>query len=256
MNNAISIFQYNGNGISFDKRGANTMVNATEMAQAFGKRPAKWLELPSTKEFLNQLLAIRKSDRLVETINGVGTWMHEDVALEFARWLSPAFAIWCNDRIKELLLNGQVSLFQQAIAVPQTYSEALRLAADQAERIEQQKRLIEEQKPRVLFSQAVETSKQSILIGELAKLICQNGYEIGQNRLFKWMRDNDYLCKSGERYNQPTQRAIELGVFEIKKTNITKPSGEVMIQSTTKVTGRGQIFFVNKFLYNSQNKSK
>ena len=92
------------------------MVNATEMAKPFGKRPAKWLELPSTKEFLATLVTIRKSDsEFVKTINGgttekgKGTWMHEDVALEFARWLSPAFAIWCNDRIKELLMKGTVS---------------------------------------------------------------------------------------------------------------------------------------------------
>ena len=75
----------------------------------FGKRPAKWLELPSTKEFLNALRAIRKSDRLIVTINGIGTWMHEDVALEFARWLSPEFAIWCNDRIKELIKYGFIA---------------------------------------------------------------------------------------------------------------------------------------------------
>ena len=93
------------------------MINATEMAKPFGKRPGKWLELPSTKEFLRTLSTIRKSDsEFVKTINGgttekgKGTWMHEDVALEFARWLSPAFAIWCNDRIKELLLNGTVSV--------------------------------------------------------------------------------------------------------------------------------------------------
>ena len=87
------------------------MVNATEMAKPFGKRPAKWLELPSTKEFLMTLQTIRKSDSFIRTVEGKkgGTWMHEDVALEFARWLSPAFAIWCNDRIKELLMKGTVS---------------------------------------------------------------------------------------------------------------------------------------------------
>jgi hypothetical protein len=81
------------------------MVNATEMAKPFDKRPAKWLELPSTTEFLSQLQTIRKSDSLIQTLEGRGggTWMHEDVAIEFARWLSLAFAIWCNDRIKELL---------------------------------------------------------------------------------------------------------------------------------------------------------
>lgn len=96
---------YNGTPISFNSD-KGVMVNATEMAKAFGKRPSKWLELPSTQEFLSELGAIRKSDRLVSTINGVGTWFHEDVALEFARWLSPTFSIWCNDRIKELLQHG------------------------------------------------------------------------------------------------------------------------------------------------------
>lgn len=88
------------------------MVNATEMAKPFGKRPAKWLELPSAKEFLCTLQTIRKSDSLIQTIEGKsgGTWMHEDVALEFARWLSPAFAIWCNDRIKELLTTGSTAI--------------------------------------------------------------------------------------------------------------------------------------------------
>jgi hypothetical protein len=107
---AVKIFKYNETPVTF-KLGDTTMVNATEMAKPFGKRPAKWLELPSTKEFLSTLTTIRFSDseKYVLTINGgttengKGTWFHEDVALEFARWLSPAFAIWCNDRIKELL---------------------------------------------------------------------------------------------------------------------------------------------------------
>lgn len=139
-----------------------------------------------------------------------------------------------------------------APAIPQTFAEALRLAASQAEQIEQQQKQIEADKPRVLFSQAVETAKQSVLIGELAKIICQNGVVTGERRLFKWMRDNGYLCQLGERYNQPTQKAMELGLFEIKKTTIHKPNGEVMISNTTKVTGKGQVYFVNRFLHNNQ----
>ena len=89
-------------------KGNGVMINATEMAKPFGKRPAKWLELPSTKEFLSVLQTVRFSDSLIQTIEGKngGTWMHEDVALEFARWLSPKIAIWCNERIKELLRHG------------------------------------------------------------------------------------------------------------------------------------------------------
>ena len=110
-NNALSVFAYQGNNITF-RQGDTMMVNATEMAKPFGKRPAKWLELPSTQEFLTTLQNIRKSDILIRTERGVNgcTWLHEDVALEFARWISPAFSIWCNDRIKELLLSGRAAL--------------------------------------------------------------------------------------------------------------------------------------------------
>lgn len=103
--------------------------------------------------------------------------------------------------------------------------------------------------PGATFAKAVETSEHSILIGELARIIKQNGVEIGQNRLFQWLRDNGFLCKKGEWYNQPTQRAMEMGLFEIKKTVITKPSGDSLVTTTTKVTGKGQIYFVNRFLY-------
>lgn len=132
--------------------------------------------------------------------------------------------------------------------VPTSFREALLLAASQQEEIERQRRRIEEDAPRVLFSQAVETSGRSILIGELAKLICQNGVDIGERRLFQWMRDNEYLCERGERYNQPTQKAMEMKLFEIKKTVINKPNGDLFVSNTTKVTGRGQVYFVNKFV--------
>ena len=137
-------------------------------------------------------------------------------------------------------------------AIPQTFAEALRLAASQAEQIEKQQKQIEAERPRVLFSQAVETAKQSVLIGELAKIICQNGVQTGEKRLFAWMRENGYLCQYGERYNQPTQKAMEMGLFEMKKTTIQKANGETLVSTTTKVTGKGQIYFVNKFLYNNQ----
>jgi len=103
-------------------------------------------------------------------------------------------------------------------------------------------------KPKALFADAVSASNESILIGQLAKLIRQNGYEIGQNRLFEWMRENEYLIKKGERYNQPTQKSMDLGLFEVKERTITNPDGSTRITLTTKVTGKGQVYFINKFL--------
>ena len=107
---------------------------------------------------------------------------------------------------------------------------------------------IAEDAPRVLFSKAVETAKRSCLIAELAKILQQNGVSIGQNRLFRWMRENGYLCSKGQYYNQPTQKAMQLGLFEIKKTTINKPDGSVLVSTTTKCSGKGQVYFVNKFL--------
>lgn len=144
-----------------------------------------------------------------------------------------------------------VAQVQNTPAIPQTLSEALRLAADQAEQIEQQQKQIEAQAPRVLFSQAVETAKESVLVGELAKIICQNGVVTGEKRLFQWMRDNHYLCAYGERYNEPTQKALEMGLFEMRKITINV-GDTTKVRTTTKVTGKGQIYFVNKFLYINQ----
>ncbi len=113
------------------------------------------------------------------------------------------------------------------------------------QKLQQKDFQIEQNKPKVLFADAVETSKTSILIGELAKIICQNGVNIGQRRLFSWMKENGYLMKAT---NLPTQRYIEQGLFEIKESTIQTPDGSVRITKTTKVTGKGQIYFVDKFL--------
>lgn len=113
--------------------------------------------------------------------------------------------------------------------------------------VEQLKLENQQMKPKAIFADAVSTSEQSILVGQLAKLIKQNGYDIGQNRLFDWMREHDYLIKSGQRRNQPTQKAMDLGLFEVKERAINNPDGSVRITLTTKVTGKGQIYFVNKF---------
>ena len=104
-------------------------------------------------------------------------------------------------------------------------------------------------RPTEVFADAVATSHTSILIGDLAKLLKQNGVDIGQKRLFNWMRDNGYLIKrKGSDWNMPTQRSMELGLFEVKESTVNNPDGSVRINKTTKVTGKGQQYFINKFL--------
>ena len=257
MNTPI-VYDYKGSKISF-ANGKNVMVNATEMAKSFDKRPVDWLQNQSTIAFLNELSKVRKSTladlvQVTKGGNNPGTWMHEDVALEFARWLSPAFAIWCNDRIKELLKYGMTAtqptldemvnnpdlVIRMATQLKQEREEKARLEADN-------KRIIEETAPAVTFTQAVSGSASSCLIGELAKLIDQNGYPMGEKRLFKWLRENGYLGTKGERYNIPNQRYIEQGLFELKKGTRSGNNGVMYTTITPKVTGKGQIYFVNKF---------
>lgn len=114
--------------------------------------------------------------------------------------------------------------------------------------IEQQTKQIEIDKPKAIFADAVATSKQSILIGELAKILKQNGFDTGEKRLFEWLRKHKYLIsRKGTDYNMPTQKSMDLGLFEIKETAVTHSDGHVTVSKTTKVTGKGQIYFVNKF---------
>lgn len=115
---------------------------------------------------------------------------------------------------------------------------ATNLKEEKQKRIEAESK-IQQDAPKVLFADAVSTSQRSCLIAELAKILQQNGVNIGQNRLFSWMRDNGYLCQKGDYYNQPTQKSMKLGLFELKKTSITKPDGSVLVTTTTKVTGKG-----------------
>ena len=252
------VFAYDGNNVTFARKDGVTMVNATQMAKRFGdsKRPKNWLGLKSTGEFMAVLSEGRNlpsSDFVRVTYGNNGsTWMHEDVALEFARWLSPAFAIWCNDRIKELLTTGSTSIQKN---LPQNYVEALRELANQVERNEQlalenkqKEQKIVEQKPKVAFADAILSSPDSILINELAKILCQNGYKTSEVRLFEQLRKEGYLCKVGSDYNLPTQKYLEMGLFEVVKGTRSAKDGVLHQTRTTKVTPRGVQYFVNKFV--------
>ena len=124
---------------------------------------------------------------------------------------------------------------------------------DERARRREAERAIEAQKPKVLFADSVAASHSTILVGELAKILKGNGVDIGQNRLFQWMRDNGYLIsRKGTDFNMPTQKAMELGLFFIKETNVQHSDGHITVNKTPKVTGRRQSYFVNKFLANAK----
>lgn len=138
--------------------------------------------------------------------------------------------------------NTPEQIFARALKMADKTIESLK--SDNAALLADNRRM----KPKEVFADAVATSKTSILVGELAKILKQNGADIGQNKLFAWMREKGYLIKrKGSDYNMPTQKSMEMGLFEIKETSITKPDGSTHISKTTKVTGKGQIYFTNKF---------
>lgn len=125
-------------------------------------------------------------------------------------------------------------------------ARALQIAGDKLKKLESK---VEADAPKVLFADAVSASKTSILVGELAKLLKQNGVDIGQHRLFRWMRENGYLIRrNGTDFNMPTQKSMDLGLFTVKETAITHSDGTVTVSKTTKVTGKGQQYFIQKFL--------
>lgn len=159
-------------------------------------------------------------------------------AKAFKRWIT-------HEVIPSIRKSGGYIAGQSTMSDADLMAKALLVAQRQ---IEQRDAQITEMQPKALFADAVSASKSSILIGELAKMLRQNGVDIGQNRLFEYLRENGYLCKSGAMYNCPTQRAMDMGLFEIKETAIQHADGHVTINRTPKVTGKGQVYFVNKLL--------
>ena len=159
-------------------------------------------------------------------------------AKEFKRWIT-------HDVIPQIRKTGQY-----VADIPKTLPDALRAYANEVEEHNKAKALIEEQKPKVLFADSVAASHTSILVGDLAKLLHQNGVkDMGQKRLFNWLRENGYLIKrKGSDYNSPTQKAMEMELFQIKETVVSHADGHTSVNKTTKVTGKGQQYFINKFL--------
>lgn len=164
-----------------------------------------------------------------------------------------------NDEARAILVNRWEELEAKEIfnihSAPKDMilAKAFEILQGNVKALEEQNKIletvIEEQQPQVLFAKSVSASKTTILIGELAKIIKQNGVDMGQNRLFDWLRNKGFLIsRKGTDYNMPTQKSMDLGLFEIKETNVIHSDGHISINKTPKVTGKGQQYFINKFL--------
>lgn len=240
---------YEGNNVSFAK-GDNLMVNATEMAKPFGKLAKDWLKTTSAQEFLASLSAVRKiilTDLVVVKQGGdpktQGTWMHEDVALEFARWLSPKFAIWCNDQIKELLTTG-------VVALPQDYVSALRALADteekrqlaqqRADKAEKQLTVlaseIETMRPKVSYFDTILNSKGTVTITQIAQ---DYGYSAKSfNSTLASLRIQHKVGGQWILYAP----YLTQGYVHSKPVTITHNSGRVETKLNTEWTQKGRLF--------------
>ena len=157
-----------------------------------------------------------------------------------------AFQRWVTHEVLPAVRRDGAYVYSNGTEDDATLMARALLAAQRT--IERNQRELEELRPKALFADAVAASDGTCLIGELAKMMRQNGVNIGQNRLFEWMRENGYLGKSGSNRNVPTQRAMEMGLFRIKETAVTHSDGHVTINRTAKVMPKGQIYFMNKFL--------
>ncbi len=218
------ILGYKNPGVAISKNVPDKFKGVTEMETPGGKQ---------------KLTAISEAGLYKLTFRS-----HAQFAEEFTDWVA-------SEVLPAIRKHG-------AYMTPQTIEKALlnpdmiiNLATQLKEEQEHRKKLQQENeamKPKAVFADAVSTSSSAILVGQLAKILKQNGVDIGQNRLFAWLREHGYLGKRGSNKNVPTQRAVAMGLFKTKETAVTRGDGHITIQITTKVTGKGQQYFINKFL--------
>ena len=228
---------------------------------------------------MNELLKIKVNDNQEQTVSGRALHMFLDIETPYTMWFERMLQYgFCNgkdfltkmleshggrpstdhiiklDMAKELCMLARNEKGKQArqyfLEVEREWNSPEKVMARALKLADlkiKQTKALEAAKPKCIFADAVATAKTSILIGDLAKLIKQNGYDIGQKRLFAWLRENGYLIKNGSSKNSPTQRAMDMTLFEIKETTVVLPNESTKITKTTKVTGKGQIYFVNLF---------
>ena len=206
-----------------------------------GTQYTKWFDRMSEYGFYENVDYQAISQKRLTAQGNETTYIDHEITLDMAKEIA---MIQRNDKGKEVR-QYFLELERRWNSPEAVMNRALEYSRKQVKALMEENK---ELKPKALFADAVSASNESILIGQLAKLIRQNGYEIGQNRLFGYLRENGYLIKKGERYNQPTQKSMDLGLFEVKERTITNPDGSTRITLTTKVTGKGQVYFINKFL--------
>lgn len=223
---------------------AKDICNALGLANT--TEALRGLDDDEVSNFINSEVA-QNGGRAPRIINEPGFYK---LVLKSRKPEAKAFQRWVTHEVlPSIRKNGGYIAAAPDESPEQIMARAVLLAQDT---IERQKAQIEELKPKALFADAVAASDGTCLVGELAKMMRQNGVQIGQNRLFEKLRQDGYLGKTGSNYNVPTQRAMEMGLFRIKETSITHSDGHITVQRTAKVTGKGQQYFINRFIKAAQ----
>lgn len=245
--NEIQTFDFDGSGIRTLTIGDEPYFVGKDVAQVLGySNPRDAIAKHVDAEDRNTV-AIRdgKGNPNQTVINESGLYSlilgsKLPEAKRFKRWVT-------SEVLPSLRRNGMYAM-DELLDNPDLAINALQKLKEEREARRQLELQNAQMKPKALFAEAVETSSTSILIGDMAKLLRQNGVEVGQRRLFDWLRTNGWLMKTGESRNMPTQKAMEKGYFEIRERTISNPDGSVRITKTTKVTGKGQVWLTNEFM--------
>lgn len=248
--NEIQTFNYNSNEVRTIQRDGEPWFVLRDVCGVLALgTPAKVAERLDEDEKGVSQIHTPGGDQSMTIINESGLY---NVILRSDKPEAKPFRKWVtSDVLPTIRRHGMYATaetVEKMLADPDTTIKLLETIKAELEARKALEAQAESDKPKVLFADAVSASHTSILVGDLAKLLRQNGVEIGQNRLFRFLRDHRYLCKDGERYNLPTQRSMDREWFQVKETTINQPDGSIRVTRTVKVTGKGQQYFINLFL--------
>lgn len=247
MENEVQIFENNGRGISLPVKEVGGQVYFEAESSAIGlgisqiKNGKIYVRWENVSKYLSQ--HVGKGDWITEPqFYKLAFKASNDVAEKFQDWVA-------SEVLPSIRRHGAYMTDAKAKAIVTDKSALADLLQQAADQLKEKDILIEELKPKALFADSVAASKSTVLVGELAKILKGNGVDIGANRLFKWMRENGYLInRKGSDWNMPTQRSMDMGLFKIKETTINHSNGVTTVSKTPKITGKGQQYFINKFL--------
>lgn len=238
----LPIRVYKDNTIEFDAEKAAIGLGISFVAKS-GNAVVRWSRV-------NEYLRLSTSGQQLKRGDFITEPQFYKLAIKANNQVAERFQDWVTDEVlPSIRKHGAYLTNQKAYDITHNKSALADLLLQAGTQLKEAQATIAEMKPKALFADSVSLSNTSILVGDLAKILKQNGINIGANRLFNWLRENGYLIRQkGTSYNMPTQKSMELGLFGIKETSITHSDGRVSISKTPKVTGKGQQYFINKFL--------